>query len=120
MESVADTGDLASLVLDLLVYVLAEDLEASEGDEGDDANEDDVFNEVSAAGVSYQAIDFGHHGRTRIQGLCHLRGWIIYEETDEAKGGVIKANAEARSRGSRCAVDDPDGKPEKDRGDRNL
>lgn len=50
-DSVADAADLAGLVLNLLVNVLAEGLEAGQGDEGNDADQYDIFYEVGPARV---------------------------------------------------------------------
>jgi len=60
--SVPDLLDLAGLVLDLLIDLFPKDLESGNGDERDDANEDDVFDEVCAGVITEELVDLDHHG----------------------------------------------------------
>lgn len=64
--SVADARNLASLILDLLVNVLAEDLEPCERDESNDAHKNDVLYQVGTLAVANQFVELDHHVRLSV------------------------------------------------------
>lgn len=56
LRGAVDAADRASLLLDLVLDLAAEHLEARDRDEGDDADEDDVLDHVGAAFIFYDIV----------------------------------------------------------------